>query len=342
MYRSTPSTAESFRHADVMTGQMRCAHSLRRVVIKPPAAVAGRADGRVDQGGRHVLQPPWVRRGTRIAWRASLCAHFRHTSDAHSPHGGYPSLTCIPYAAGVDPCRASSAGGEETGVAMDTRGAWQGARAGPLDDSAALPASSPRAARGDERALRRASVLRVVVPAVAADYAAQVPYYLHQYGATRHAPPSLPGTAMLAATLLWFALGVVGLRCGSARGYWLLVSFLAVESLLLSADAGRAGSERPRGPPLRPPPVGPRPLRRLRHRLRQPRRGRVGRLLPAETPCRLPRAIGDVGIGAHPPSTRPVVGALRRVIDAPIALHPTATARAPRRSALPSSAASSS
>ncbi len=111
------------------------------------------------------------------------------------------------------------------------RGARGKARAGPLDDSAALPASSPRAARGDERALRRASVLRVVVPAVAADYAAQVPYYLHQYDATRHAPPSLPGTAMLAATLLWFALGIVGLRCGSARGYWLLVSFLAVESL---------------------------------------------------------------------------------------------------------------
>ena len=99
---------------------------------------------------------------------------------------------------------------------MDGRGARQGGRVGPLGQSAAL---------------WRASVLRVVVPTVAADYAAQVPYYLHQYYATRHAPPSLPGAALLAATLLWFALGVAGLCRGGACGYWLLVSFLAVESL---------------------------------------------------------------------------------------------------------------
>jgi len=113
---------------------------------------------------------------------------------------------------------------------MDARGARQGGR-GTARRKRGTAGLIPGRRTGDERALRQASVLRVVVPAVAADYAAQVPYYLHQYAAVRHAPPSLPGTALLAATLLWFVLGVVGLRRGSARGYWLLASFLAVEFL---------------------------------------------------------------------------------------------------------------
>jgi lipid-A-disaccharide synthase-like uncharacterized protein len=79
--------------------------------------------------------------------------------------------------------------------------------------------------------MSRTFLLRAVALVVAVNYLAQVPYYLHQYYATYHAAPSVLGAALLAATLLWFVLGIVGLHRGSARGYLLLISFLSVEFL---------------------------------------------------------------------------------------------------------------
>lgn len=140
--------------------------------------------------------------------------------------------------------------------------------------------------------MSRTTFLGAVAAVVCLDYVAQVPYYLHQYAVRSHAAPSAPGVALLAVTLLWFVLGVVGLWQGSAQGYWLLVAFLAVECLFLSTNAGRAGAQRPRYPAVRPSSHGRAALRRVRHRLRQSHRCRRVRLLPPVAPHDLPRVSG--------------------------------------------------
>jgi hypothetical protein len=60
---------------------------------------------------------------------------------------------------------------------------------------------------------------------VLANYAAQVPYAVDLYG--MRVNPS--GVVLLLITLAWFVAGVALLGRGSRVGYWLLVSFLAVE-----------------------------------------------------------------------------------------------------------------
>jgi hypothetical protein len=60
---------------------------------------------------------------------------------------------------------------------------------------------------------------------VLANYAAQVPYALHQYG-LRFEPR---GLALLAATLAWFLVGFVLLLARRAAGFWLLVAYLALD-----------------------------------------------------------------------------------------------------------------
>lgn len=70
-----------------------------------------------------------------------------------------------------------------------------------------------------------ASVLGVVL----ANYLAQIPYYLDVYYFPHHAAPATAGSLMLLATLVWFLFGYVLLVRGSRIGYWVLLSFLAVE-----------------------------------------------------------------------------------------------------------------
>jgi hypothetical protein len=92
-------------------------------------------------------------------------------------------------------------------------------------------AEQPRAAdsgqladsSGDLRGRHRT----VLMVAVLANYAAQVPYALDLYGT--HV--NLGGVALLGATLAWFLTGVVLQRKGRRAGYWVLLSFLVAEFL---------------------------------------------------------------------------------------------------------------
>jgi hypothetical protein len=65
----------------------------------------------------------------------------------------------------------------------------------------------------------------VLVGIVLTNYLAQVPYDLHLYGLRENAR----GALLLGATFVWFAAGAALLLRGRAAGYWLLISFLAVE-----------------------------------------------------------------------------------------------------------------
>lgn len=61
----------------------------------------------------------------------------------------------------------------------------------------------------------------LVLIVVLANYAAQVPYVVHL-----HKSPTLAGTLLLGATLVWFLCGYAGLLLGLRAGYWTLVSYL--------------------------------------------------------------------------------------------------------------------
>jgi uncharacterized membrane protein len=74
-------------------------------------------------------------------------------------------------------------------------------------------------------------LMYAILAVVGANYVAQVPYYLHQYYIPHPALPSLAGTAMLLATLIWFLLGwTLLMRRRSRTGYWLLLTFLLAET----------------------------------------------------------------------------------------------------------------
>lgn len=73
--------------------------------------------------------------------------------------------------------------------------------------------------------------LGTLLAVVALNYLAQFPYYIHQYYAPHKFLPSLYGSFMLAITLIWFLIAYQLLRHGSKRGYYLMLSFLAVEFL---------------------------------------------------------------------------------------------------------------
>ena len=83
-----------------------------------------------------------------------------------------------------------------------------------------FPSGSPRV---------RTLVRRVAVVSVLANYAAQVPYYLHQYWFRGHVPPSWPGVALLAVTLAWFLLAYRRYVRGARFGRGLLMAFLATQ-----------------------------------------------------------------------------------------------------------------
>ena len=80
-------------------------------------------------------------------------------------------------------------------------------------------------------------VMYAILVVVAANYLAQIPYYLHLYYFPHHALPAPFGTSMLVATFVWFLLGWLLLaRRGSQAGFWLLLTFLLTEFAFYAAN----------------------------------------------------------------------------------------------------------
>ncbi|HET9174320.1 MAG TPA: hypothetical protein VFN56_03500 [Candidatus Saccharimonadales bacterium] len=72
---------------------------------------------------------------------------------------------------------------------------------------------------------------KILLATVLCNYAAQIPYYLHQYYLPHKFLPSLFGTVLLSLTLVWFCVAYRGLRHGRTYGYYVMLAFLSVEFL---------------------------------------------------------------------------------------------------------------
>lgn len=73
--------------------------------------------------------------------------------------------------------------------------------------------------------------MKLLLVVVLVNYVAQVPYYIHQYYAPHHFLPSVYGSVLLGFTLAWFLVAYKKLSSGTKFGYFLMLSFLAVEFL---------------------------------------------------------------------------------------------------------------
>ena len=82
-----------------------------------------------------------------------------------------------------------------------------------------------------QRAAARPVRLMPLVVVTLTNYAAQVPYYVHNDYSPQHPLPGLRAAALLGATLAWFALGLAGFTRRRRWGFVVLVSFLAVEAI---------------------------------------------------------------------------------------------------------------
>jgi hypothetical protein len=80
-------------------------------------------------------------------------------------------------------------------------------------------------------AQRRVPPLVVLFWVVIVDYLAQVPYYLVNYYLPHRTPPSVSAIVLLSLTLAWFLVGYFAYRAHRRYGFWVLLSFLAVEGL---------------------------------------------------------------------------------------------------------------
>ena len=74
-------------------------------------------------------------------------------------------------------------------------------------------------------------VLKILFIVVIANFAAQVPYYFHQYYLPYRTLPSLTALFLMTFVLGWFLSGVYLLYQEKTVGYYLSISFLAVEFL---------------------------------------------------------------------------------------------------------------
>ena len=77
----------------------------------------------------------------------------------------------------------------------------------------------------------RGRATAALVAAVGLNYAAQIPYYLHQYYLPHHQLPAAGGTLALGLTLLWFVIGYWWYVSGRRFGYGILLAFLVVQVL---------------------------------------------------------------------------------------------------------------
>lgn len=75
------------------------------------------------------------------------------------------------------------------------------------------------------------SNLRILFWVNILNYLAQIPYYLHNYYFPYHTPPSSSAVVLLGVTFVWFLAGYIGTKRRNRYGYFLLLSFLLVESL---------------------------------------------------------------------------------------------------------------
>lgn len=71
------------------------------------------------------------------------------------------------------------------------------------------------------------SPLRILFAAVLLNYLAQIPYNLHLYGVSLNPR----GMLLLGATFLWFLVGMFLFVQRNPFGYWLTLSFVAVQVL---------------------------------------------------------------------------------------------------------------
>jgi hypothetical protein len=74
-----------------------------------------------------------------------------------------------------------------------------------------------------------------LVVVTAMNYAAQVPYYVHNDYSPHHLLPGLRALALLGATLVWFVTGLAGFIRHRRWGLAVLISFLVTEAVFYAA-----------------------------------------------------------------------------------------------------------
>jgi hypothetical protein len=80
--------------------------------------------------------------------------------------------------------------------------------------------------------------LTPLVAVTLANYAAQMPYYLHNDYSPQHPLPGVRAVALLGVTLAWFALGLAGFMRHRRWGFAVLASFLAAEAIFYAGTFG--------------------------------------------------------------------------------------------------------
>lgn len=75
------------------------------------------------------------------------------------------------------------------------------------------------------------TMFRIMLLIVLVNYVAQVPYYFHQYYVPHGFLPSLYGSVLLGISLIYFVVVYQKLIRGFKAGYYMMLTFLAVEFL---------------------------------------------------------------------------------------------------------------
>ena len=78
---------------------------------------------------------------------------------------------------------------------------------------------------------RSAVSLTPLIVVTLVNYAAQLPYYIHNDYSSAHPLPGLRAVLLLGATLAWFAFGLAGITGNRRWGFGVLISFLVTEAL---------------------------------------------------------------------------------------------------------------
>src|SRR5579859_4706207 len=78
---------------------------------------------------------------------------------------------------------------------------------------------------------RSAVPLAPLIVVTLANYAAQVPYYIHNDYSPAHPLPGLRAVLLLGATLAWFSVGLAGFTGNRRWGFGVLISFLVTEAV---------------------------------------------------------------------------------------------------------------
>ena len=68
------------------------------------------------------------------------------------------------------------------------------------------------------------------------NYAAQVPYFIHNDYSAAHSLPGLRAVLLLGATLVWFAVGLAGISGNRGWGFGVFISFLITEAFFYAVS----------------------------------------------------------------------------------------------------------